>query len=449
MTRSTSLISTKSAAPRALLVALQTPDFSDDDVAISLAELSQLLAGLGIGVEGTIVQRRRDALATTVLGAGKLDELRERLTPHPEPDQAESSQRIEEQGPWLLVFDGELTPGQQRTLSRLLEVEVVDRTQVILTVFRERARTRVAQLEIELARLNYEAPRIRDSESLLAEQAGGGGRGGRGDTGAALKKQQLRRRISELRRELEQAGRAQLTRRGRRQQICRVALVGYTNAGKSSWMRALTGSDVEVEDALFATLDTTVRTLAPASSPRVVVADTVGFLRNLPNHLLASFRSTLDEALDADLLLCVVDASDPHWKSQLVVTEQVLSDVGAEGIPRLVLLNKIDQLSSAERVAAIDALPEALLVSSRSERDLAEVRRAILGAIDAELEFATLRVPYTEGALLDRIHQAAHVVKEHFDQTGVRLRLRAKPEFLKTWRKRLAGTRERDESEAL
>jgi GTP-binding protein HflX len=336
-----------------------------------------------------------------------------------------------------VVFDGELSPGQQRALGQELGVEVVDRTQVILRVFQRRARTRIAQLEIELARLQYEAARIRDDKSVLDKQAGGGGRGGRGHTGLELRKQELRRRLSALRTELEQAQRLQSNRRARREQLPRVALVGYTNAGKSSWMRALTGSNVQVENALFATLDTTVRALVPSTSPRIVVADTVGFLRNLPNHLLASFRSTLDEALDADLLLVIVDAADPHWQEQLEVTRSVLADVGSDRTAHHILLNKCDRLTQEQLADLRAKLPEALLVSSLREADTARVHQAIVSAIDVQLQPAALNIPYREGSLINSIHEAAHVLSERFDETGVSLELRAKPEFIAAWRKRL------------
>jgi GTP-binding protein HflX len=313
----------------------------------------------------------------------------------------------------------------------------VDRTQVILSVFQRRASTRIAQLEIELARLKYDAPRVRDQDSVLAQQAGGGGRGGKGHTGAELKKQELRRRISALGVEIEQAQRSQLRRRQRRQELERVALVGYTNAGKSSWMRALTGSDVQVEDALFATLDTTVRALSPATSPRVVLADTVGFLRNLPNHLLASFRSTLDEALDADLLLFVVDAADPEWLAQLEVTREVLREVRADNIPHRILLNKVDRLDPAALAHLSEVLPEALQVSSRASDDVKRVREAIIAALDTQRELAELFVPYQAGALLGAIHQGAHVLSEKFDEAGALLSLRARGEFVAAWRKQL------------
>jgi len=433
------LHSTQKLAPRALIIAIQTPLQTDVEVSTSRSELEQLLAGLGIAVEASVVQRRHDHHDLRVLGSGKLEEVQRLLGKAPADDADDAAEDSEER-PWLVVFDGELTPGQQRALAQALDTDVVDRTQVILSVFERRARTRVAQIEIELARLEYEAPRIRDQKGLLAQQAGGGGRGGKGHTGAELKKQELRRRISALRAELEQAQRSQQTRRQRRQQVERVALVGYTNAGKSSWMRLLTGGEVYVENALFATLDTTVRALSPATSPRVVVADTVGFLRNLPNHLLASFRSTLDEALDADLLLVVVDVSDPEWQSQLEVTRTVLAEVGGDAIPSVVLLNKADRLGPEALDEARSLVAGSVVVSTRDPESPARVRQVIIDALDAQRELAELHVPYQAGAIFGNIHQGAHVLTERFDELGTTLQVRARAEFIAAWRKQIGAT---------
>jgi len=437
--------STEKLAPRALVIAIQTPSQTDTEVSTSLDELCQLLEGLGIPMEASVVQRRHDHHDLRVLGSGKLEEVQRLLGKAPTLDDAatddESSlsdaEPAPEGRPWLIVFDGELTPGQQRALAQALDSEVVDRTQVILSVFERRARTRIAQIEIELARLEYEAPRIRDQKGLVDQQAGGGGRGGKGHTGAELKKQELRKRMSALKHELEQAQRSQQTRRQRRQQVERVALVGYTNAGKSSWMRLLTGGEIYVQDALFATLDTTVRALSPATSPRVVVADTVGFLRNLPNHLLASFRSTLDEALDADLLLIVVDVSDPQWQSQLEVTRKVLADVGGESIPSVVLLNKADRLEPPALEEAQKLVDGSVVVSAKDPESPARVRQVIVDALDAQRELAELHVPYQAGALFGSIHQGAHVLAERFDEQGTTFQLRARAEFIAAWRKQI------------
>lgn len=423
--------STHEASPFALLFAVHAPDQTEQAVQASLAELSHLLKGLGAEPRGSLVQRLSQPPGPKVLGAGKLEQLREML----ETEQAATNGKV------LLVFDGELSPGQQRNLARLFAVEVLDRTQVILRIFSQRARTRTAQLEIELAELQYESPRIRDDEALGDKQAGGGGRAAKGDTSVSLRKQELRKHLAELRQEIQKAERSQAARRERRGQVPAVALVGYTNAGKSSWMRALTGSKVLVQDALFATLDTTVRQLYPPAQPNIVVADTVGFLRNLPNHLLASFRSTLSEALDADLLVIVIDGSDPEWEAHLSTTRDVLSKSGAEDMSVLHVVNKLDMMSAEDRELIQATLPDALYVTARSEEDIVLVRQKIIDFFDARLTEAELLIPFSQGALRAEICSKAHVLSETFDETGGLLRIRADEPSLARWRAQLASAK--------
>lgn len=421
-------LSTQEAPPVAILFTAVPSQQTDEETKSSLAELAHLLMGLGAIPRRTLVQRQAQTPGPLVLGAGKLEELRQML----EEEQERTEDKV------LLVYDGELSPGQQRNLAREFGVEVLDRTQVILRIFSQRARTRTAQIEIELAELQYEAPRVRDDEALGDKQAGGGGRAAKGNTSAELRKQEIRKRLATLREELRKAERSQSARRQRRQQVSAVALVGYTNAGKSSWMRALTGSEVLVQDALFATLDTTVRQLHPATHPRIVVADTVGFLRNLPNHLLASFRSTLDEALDADLLLIVIDGSDPDWATHLETTRGVLDEVGAGDMPVIHVVNKLDQMSPEARDHIRLFLRDALFVSSRSPQDVGLVHRKIAEFFDSRLTEAELHIPFRQAALRAEVCANAHVLSETFDETGGILRVRAEQPALARWQARLA-----------
>lgn len=426
-------LTTHSADPIAILVAVSSADRDEQEIEASLAELEQLLAGLQVRIGARLVQRRPESTGPSLLGSGKLQELHQRLESLKQPPTEQ------EQPPHVvLVYDGELTPGQQRHLSREFKTEVVDRTQIILQVFQQRARTRTALLEIELAQLQYEAPRIRDDEGLRARQAGGGGRAAKGHTHVELRKQQLRKRITAIRSELASAESARKTRQARREQVHRVALVGYTNAGKSSWLRALTGADTLVQDALFATLDTTVRALSPPVNPRIVVADTVGFLRNLPNHLLASFRSTLEEALDAQLLLLVLDVSDPQCLVHLETTQQVLEHIEAASLPQLLLLNKVDRLEPEERNRWMDRFPGAIAVSARSAEDVAQVRQRIIDFFDDALQTAELCVPFDRAALRAEIWESARVLSEQYDEQGGHLTVRATPALLDRWRQRLS-----------
>lgn len=419
--------STHIPAPRAILFSAPSSDIADHDVQASLNELGSLLAGLGSEACARLIQRLHKAPGPLVLGAGKIDELKSLL----EAEQEKGADKI------VLVYDGELTPGQQRHLARAFATEVLDRTQVILRIFSARARTPTALLEIEAASLKYEASRIIDDDALVDKQAGGGGRGGKGNTSTELRKQELRKRLAEIRVELERAERGQMARRQRRAEVRKVALVGYTNAGKSSWMRVLTGSSVMVQDALFATLETTVRKLHPETKPSIVATDTVGFLRNLPNHLLASFRSTLAEALDAHLLLIVIDGSDPQWRTHLGTTRDVLEKAGGGDRPVIYLVNKLDQMSDEACAALRAELADALFVSSRANEDIAQVHATIVAFFDQQLSEAELRVPYTQAALRAEILAQANVIAEDFDEEGGLMRLRAEASAVARWRERL------------
>src|SRR6185295_2108760 len=242
-----------------------------------------------------------------------------------------------------VLVDHDITPSQARNLEKATGVEVLDRTAVILEIFRRHARSRATKAQVEIVRLSYLAPRLREQGKGRDRQRGGIGGKGAGESGMELDRRKIRDRIAELTAELRGLEEEQSTQRARRRALNRVALVGYTNAGKSTLMRALTGSEVYVADKLFATLDTTVRTLHPETRPRVLVSDTVGFINKLPHGLVASFKTTLDEALEASLLVHVVDAADPAHERQLDVTSQVLAEIGAGDVPRLLVFNKIDR----------------------------------------------------------------------------------------------------------
>jgi GTPase len=414
---------------RAILLAAQLPAHTDHEVRVSLDELAALLKSLSIIPLSRVIQKRPEAASSWVLGAGKLEELAELLR----------TQGSDEGAAPVVVFDGELSPGQQRNLEKALETEVFDRTEVILRIFARRAQTKTARLEVELARLNYEAPRARD-DSALDVQAGGGGRGGKGHSNLELRKQMIRKRVAQVRQELEHETSQRHTRRSRREDTPVVALVGYTNAGKSSLMRALTGADAYVENQLFATLGTTVRAL-PDSQPRILVADTVGFIRNLPNHLLASFRTTLDEALDADLLLHVVDAADPEWRTHLAVTRSVLEEVDAANIPSLIAFNKMDRVDPDVATHLLEEHPGALCVSAHSPDDVARIRKALEAFFEADYAEATLEVPFAQGHLIGEIHDRARVLSQSYTADGSVLNVRAQADLLEGWRNQLANRR--------
>jgi GTP-binding protein HflX len=431
---------------RAVLLGVQLPGVSDAEFGSSLHELERLARTLGLEVVGRVTQKRSALAAAAVVGEGKLRELA-RLTGGPgrvlrSPEErapaaqpAERPEPAPPEGPAapharVVLVDHDVTPSQARNLERATGVEVLDRSAVILSIFQRHARSREARIQVEIARLTYLAPRLRESSGGFDRQAGGIGGRGAGESAIELDRRKLRDRIAELRAELAAIERDAGTRRRRRGDQPTVALVGYTNAGKSSWMRALTGSGVHVADALFATLDTTVRALQPESFPRILVSDTVGFIKKLPHDLVASFRSTLEEAREADLLVQVVDASDPAFPDQIEVTQRVLAELGAAESPRILLLNKADRLDGETRERLAIEWPDALLLSARSPANVALLRERLLAFFERGMEEAELLVPYAKQRLVGEAHAAARVLSETHDAQGTHLRLRARPEVI-------------------
>ncbi len=442
---------------RAVLVGVQLPEADAGEHASSMAELGRLVHTLGYDVVGEVTQRRARLSAGSVLGEGKLAELAawtggSGLIPQgpprrivtkarekweaadeeevgPEPVDAEDAPVVqaprENRRADLVIVDHELSPSQARNLERAVGVEVLDRTGVIVEIFHRHAQSREARLQVEIARLNYLVPRMRETGGGDRQRGGIGGKGA-GESALELDRRKVRDRIAQLRAELARLEAEQGTRRARRTDQLRVALVGYTNAGKSSLMRALTGSDVLVADKLFATLDTTVRTLHPESVPRVLVSDTVGFIKKLPHDLVASFRSTLDEAHEASLLLLVVDCSDATFRQQLEVTRTVLAEIGADTVPTKLLLNKADRIDEATRSALLEEFPGAIALSAKRPEDVAALHAHIVAAFDDGLVEAEIFLPWSNAGLLGEVHANTRVVEEHHEDEGVRLRIRGR-----------------------
>jgi GTP-binding protein HflX len=380
-----------------------------------LAELTSLLAGLGVLVVRTVTQKHAPLDSPHVLGKGKLEELRLLVT----EALAEADEEL------IVAVAADITPGEQRSLERALGVPVIDRTGIILRVFQARAQTRLARLEVELAQRIYDLPRVRDDQSL-GDREGGGGRGGRGHSNVELTKQRLRKEIAEVRQRIGEEQAVQRQQRRRRSDVPHAALVGYTNAGKSCLMRALTGSDVLVEDRLFATLGTTVRAMQ-GTAPRVLLSDTVGFVRELPHQLVQSFCSTLETSLEAGLLLHVVDASDEEMETQLRVTRDVLAEIGGGDIPSLLVLSKIDRVDAERRAQLREASPDALSVNAFDEADVERVRSAIARFFEQQMVEATFEVPFSDGRRLAELRSSARILEERHSETGMVITLRAAP----------------------
>ncbi len=412
------------AIPATILVDvhLQKADAAEHDA--SLHELRQLLETLGWTIAGTITQKMSSFTAASVIGPGKLEELTEVVKASPEVDS--------------VVFDHELTTTQVRNIREATGVDVYDRPAIILEIFHRHARTREARLQVELARLKYLAPRERVAG---ARERRGGGRGARAvsESFHELERRQVRDRITELQRELDAVHAEQVERRRHREGLSKVAIVGYTNAGKSSLMRALTSGDVLVANQLFATLDTTVRALQPETQPRILVSDTVGFIRNLPHDLVASFRSTLDEALDASLLLHVVDASDPSLRSHIQVTREVLESIEAGQIPSLLILNKIDTVDVAQQALLKEEFPDAIPMSALNPSDIEALYQRLVRFFLDNMTEVDLLVSYGKEGVLAEIRKNVHVLKESYDEKGVCLTIKATPGTVSALKRRLAS----------
>jgi len=435
---------TKQPIPLAILVGIQTPEVDDAAHEASLEELGRLVKTLGYEVTGTVSQKREGTGAGLLLGSGKLAELAAltggtgvvgSMAPAPKSkarlrfdgadhaaDPAEAAPDAARK-PEFVIVDHELSPSQIRNLERATGAEVLDRTGVIVEIFHRHANTREAKLQVEMARLKYVAPRLRESS------AGGGRQQGRGagESDLALDRRKIRDRLAELKDQLAAVQRDSDQRRSARRDQLRVALVGYTNAGKSSLMRVLTGSQVLVEDKLFATLDTTVRTLQPETRPRVLVSDTVGFIKQLPHDLVASFRSTLAEALEASLLLFVVDASDPTYEAQLEVSRSVLREIGADAVPSRLVLNKMDRVDAAGRATLIEKHPDAILLSAHAPEDVSALRDTIIAFFEAAMVEDELVLPYAKQGLIGEVYESARVLSEDYTEAGRVLKLRGLP----------------------
>jgi GTP-binding protein HflX len=382
-----------------------------EETEASLGELALLADTAGAEAAATVVQQRSRFDPATLVGKGKLSELRAEVAA------ADAD---------LVVFDNELSPAQERNLSRALGVRVLDRTALILDIFALHAHTREGKVQVELAQHRYRLPRLRGRGVELSRLGAGIGTRGPGETRLEVDQRRIRQRIATLRRELESLTRSRRTkrRRRRRRHLPVVALVGYTNAGKSALLNALTGSDATVEDRLFATLDPTTRRLTLPQGRSVLVSDTVGFVRNLPHQLVEAFRSTLEEAAEADLLLHVVDVAAPDPERRMRVVREVLGQIGAEEIPEVLVGNKIDIADTVE-VERFRALwPDAVVISALTGEGLdGLVQRLGVDAFRSTVD-VELTVPFSEGHLLGVIRSSADVLSEEYTEAGTRLRAR-------------------------
>ena len=365
-----------------------------------MEELSALLETAGGACVGVVLQQKDAPDPRTFIGEGKVAEVKE---------------LVHNAGADLVVFDNALSPSQQRALSDDLGVSVLDRSALILDIFAQRARTREGRLQVELAQYKYLLPRLLGMWTHLERQEGAIGTRGPGETQLESDRRHIRRKISKLEEELKDVRRVRATQRERRikNEVPVVAIVGYTNAGKSTLLNRLTGAAIPANDRLFDTLDTTTRTLEISDTCTVLISDTVGFIRKLPHHLVEAFKATLEELEYADLLLHVIDASNPEWRDQTAVVEDLIRELGAEQTPRLDVFNKCDRYLGDIRPHGEDIVS----ISARTGEGVPELLAAIGRRLDNGARRVIIHLPYDQGGLLDKLYQQAKVESVEYGET--------------------------------
>jgi len=402
---------------KTILVSLTCPSFPDhkteEDTQRSLEELKELTRTLGLVYQDQFTQKRPSPDPATIIGSGKLSEI---------------AQFAKENDSELLVFDCELTSSQIRNIKKITELSVVDRIHIILEIFAQNAQTKQAKVQIEIARLKYILPRLSGFWSHLGRQRGGVGvLGGEGEQQIELDRRIIRERIEFLKRSLKDVNKSrQQQKKKRANQAIVASLVGYTNAGKSSLMNRLCQVDVLEEDKLFATLDSTHRMLTPDTKPPMILVDTVGFISNLPNTLIDGFKTTLESAIDSDLLLIVCDISNPHYQKHLVVTEKVLEELSINKKSRLIIFNKKDLLNDPLQEKIIKRnYPNSFVVSSFDKEDINRLRKHIISYFLDQQESYDLFIPYPEGSSHSKIITKTNIISSQNHETGIYYRVKA------------------------
>ena len=393
---------TKDKLNRAVLVGLSAHSLTREENATeeSMEELKDLLETAGGESVGMVLQQKDSPDPRTFIGQGKVDEVR---------------QLVRTMGADMVIFDNALSPSQQRVLGEELKVGVLDRSALILDIFAQRARTREGRLQVELAQYKYLLPRLIGMWSHLERQEGAIGTRGPGETQLETDRRHIRRKISKLEEELRDVRRVRATQRQRREknEVPVVAIVGYTNAGKSTLLNKLTGSEIPANNRLFDTLDTTTRTLEISDTCTVLLSDTVGFIRKLPHHLVEAFKATLEELSFADLLLHVIDASNPEWREQAQVVDQLILELGAEQTPRIEVFNKCDKWTGEIRPHGEDIVS----ISAKTGEGLDKLLEAIGKRLDSGAKRVTIHLPYDKGGILDQLYQEAKVEQVEYAET--------------------------------
>jgi GTP-binding protein HflX len=411
---------TEIRSERAFLVGVQTDKISKPVAESLLAELGGLASTLGLEVAGRMLVRVRERNAALLLGTGKSDEI----------VAAAASERADS-----ILFDHPLSPTQQRNWETLSGIKAYDRNELIIRIFASRARTKEAVLQVELAQLEYSLPRLAHSYDALSRQRGGRyGTKGAGEQKLELDRREIERRIHEIKQELKDVRTSRDVQRSRREKasVPRAAIVGYTNAGKSSLLNVLANADVLAQDKLFATLDPTTRRMSLSKGGSLLLTDTVGFVRNLPHHLVEAFKATLEEAAQADLLVEVVDASDSEADEHMAATDKVLREIGAGDVPRVLAVNKTDLVDDPAQLAWWRAgHPDCVLCSVKTGAGLGELSAAVEDRLTAASGELSLRIPDADYAQVALLHREASILEEGRDDEATLLRVRL-PERLRS-----------------
>lgn len=394
---------------RVFLVGAEFKKRSAFDVQESLAELAELATTAGATVMGRGTQRLEAPASATYIGRGKA------------ADFARECKALKVD---TVIFDDDLGPAQARNLEKIFDCKIMDRTTLILDIFARRAQTREGKLQVELAQLEYLLPRLTRYWGHLSRQAGGIGiRGGEGESQLEADRRRVQERIDRIREDMKAVRRQRTTRRASRQRSHwpLASIVGYTNAGKSTLLNALTGSSVLVEDKLFATLDPTTRRLRLPTNQNVLLSDTVGFIRKLPHKLVAAFKATLEEVVTADLLVHVVDASHPHARERIQAVNEVLEEIGAAGKPTLIVLNKIDCLADRNVLGIFhDEYPNAAVISAVTGEGIPELLAELGQQLRPVRDYLELSIPHGEAGIISRLHEVAQITERRY-QNGVAL----------------------------
>ena len=407
---------------RAILVGIKLRDNSMHETEESLQELQQLAETAGIEVVCETIQPRNAPNPTYFIGEGKVEELKP---------------LIEELDADAIIFDEELSPAQNRNLEKALDIATIDRTGLILQVFAQRALTKEARLQVALAQLEYALPRLTRMWTHLSRLATGGGGGrhlrGPGETQLEMDRRWVRRNIAHVRKALDAVEKQRHVQRRRRSEKVKVSLVGYTNAGKSTLFNVLTGETVLAEDKLFATLDSTTRKVNLPQKQQILLSDTVGFIKKLPHQLVAAFKATLEEVLEADLLLHVIDVSHPEAEAQIAAVNVVLEELDATDIPMFMVFNKIDRLKSDEELHLLQCqYPEALPISAQRGDGIPALMDALAHRFAERGTNLSLCIPYTEGKVLDLLHKHGTVLNTEYEMEAVHVKARLPNRYLKS-----------------